>query len=71
MYHLRLTSDSASALSLAQDNWKAQREPIDALVLLQAAQATHQPNAAMPVRNWIHETGIEDQRLSLVIGALK
>lgn len=71
MYHLYLVSDPLGALSLAQGNWKTQREPIDALVLLKAAQAAHQPDAATPVRNWMRQTSIEDQRLTLVIGALK
>ena len=71
MYQLYLASDPKGALSLAQQNWKTQREPIDALILLQAAQATHQVDAAMPVRDWMRETGIEDQRLTAAAGALK
>jgi len=71
MYHLYLVSDPSGALSLAQQNWKTQREPIDALVLLQSAQITRHADAATAVRDWMLETGIEDQRLTLVVGAMK
>lgn len=71
MYRLYLLSDPAGALALAEQNWKAQREPIDALILLQAAKAAHQPDAATPVREWMRETRIEDQRLAIGTGALK
>lgn len=71
MYQLHLNSNPSSALSLAQQNWKTQREPIDALVLVEASQATHQPDAALPVREWMHDTGIEDERLRDALGAIK
>lgn len=71
MYQLHLNSNPPSALRLAQQNWKTQHEPIDALVLVEAAQATHQTDAATPVQEWMHETGIEDERLNAALGAVK
>ena len=71
LYHLRLAADAAGALNLAQENWKVQREPLDALILLESAKAARQPDAAAPVVDWMHTTGIEDQRLQRVAGELK
>lgn len=71
IYQLHLNSDPSTALGLAQKNWKTQREPIDALILLEAAQATHQADAALLVKEWMRETQIEDERLNAVLGAMK
>ncbi len=71
MYQLYLAKDAVSALRLAQQDWQVQREPLDALILLQAAKSARQAGAAKPVLEWISKTGIEDQRLSRAVGALK
>lgn len=63
MYQLHLAHDATRALSLAQTNWQIQREPIDARLLLAAAAAARQPEAARPVLEWMKRTGIEDVRL--------
>lgn len=70
MYQLRLAHDPARALSLAQTNWQIQREPIDARLLLAAAAAARQPEAARPVLDWMNRTGIEDVRLEAAVRAL-
>ncbi len=48
------------ALKLAQSNWRVQREPRDARVLLEAALALRRPEAAQPVLDWMAQTRIED-----------
>lgn len=51
------------ALSLAQENWKVQREPRDAQIFLEAALAMKDPVAAQPVLQWLDESHIEDRHL--------
>lgn len=64
MLALHLEQRSAEALWLARENWRQQREPLDALLLLQAALAADDPAAAAPVRRWMRDNGVQDQRLS-------
>lgn len=67
MFELYLKKDPAAALPLAEENWREQREPIDAVVLLEAALAVGEdPKAAQSieaVRHWLQETGLEHARL--------
>ena len=53
----------SEALAAAQQNWQVQREPEDVLVLLRAAQAAHQPQAAEPAIEFLKLHGLEDARL--------
>jgi hypothetical protein len=62
---------AAEALPLAQTNWAEQREPADALLLLQAALATRQPKAAQPVLQWLAQSGIESVLLQPLATQLK
>lgn len=62
-YRLRLRGDAAAALRLAAENYRVQREPRDARVLLEAAIAAGDPAAAQPVLDWLHRSGFEDVRL--------
>ena len=71
---LQMLQQPVDALRLAQSNWKVQREPRDARVLLEAAVATRQPEAAQPVIDWMKETHIEDwylQRLANELAAVR
>ncbi len=70
LYQLRLAHDATKALALAQANWQLQREPIDARLLLQAAAAAGQPEAARPVLEWMARTRIEDVRLEAAAQSL-
>ena len=63
-YLLATADDPRAALQLAQQNWRIQREPPDARVLLQAAAAAGDSAAAEPVRQWLRQTGLEDARLT-------
>ncbi|NOT11023.1 MAG: hypothetical protein HOP23_04180 [Methylococcaceae bacterium] len=51
------------ALTLAKANWQAQREPRDARILLEAALAAQQPEAAQPVIDLMNSSGMEDNTL--------
>ncbi len=52
-----------AALTAAQQNWQVQREPEDVLILLRAAQAAHEPQAAAPARAFLSQNHLEDARL--------
>jgi Tfp pilus assembly protein PilF len=71
---LQMLKQPAEALRLAQSNWRVQREPRDARVLLEAAIATRQPEAAQPALDWLAQTHIEDwylQRLADQVAAIR
>ena len=59
-FALYLQHDPQSALNIALRNWEVQRAPSDARVLLEAAQAAHQPQAAAPVLAFLRETKLQD-----------
>lgn len=62
-YRLRLRGDAAAALRLAVENYRVQREPRDARILLEAANAAGDAQAAAAVRDWLRTSGFEDPRL--------
>jgi hypothetical protein len=45
-------------LRLALVNWTAQREPIDARLVIEAAAAAGLPAAADPVHDWLASNGV-------------
>ncbi len=59
-FELQLGGSPARALELALGNFKDQREPRDARVLLEAAIAAGDAAAAQPARDWLRATGFED-----------
>ena len=63
-YRLQLRRDSSAALKLALENWRTQREPTDARLVLEAALAAGQPQAARPVLDWLQRTRIQDATLT-------
>jgi tetratricopeptide (TPR) repeat protein len=69
-FQLALMHDPAAALTLAIANWSVQCEPADARILLEAANAAHQPSAAAPVLAWSRATGIEDTRIAALTARL-
>ena len=70
-YLLELQGDAKAALAAAADNWKSQREPRDALILLQAARAARAPEAAAPALDWLARTGFEHQGMRLLAAELR
>jgi tetratricopeptide (TPR) repeat protein len=70
-FRLHLRNEPKRALALAQENWKVQREPRDARVLLEAALATGDREAARPVLDWLVRSRHEDpvlRRLAAQLG---
>ncbi len=61
---LFLLGDVQGALRLAQENYRVQREPRDAEILLLAARAAKSPDAAQPALDWLAQSGFEDSRLA-------
>ena len=62
-FELRLRRNPGLALQLAAANYRVQREPRDARVLLEAAAAAGDAAAAQSVRDWLQSSGFEDVRL--------
>jgi tetratricopeptide (TPR) repeat protein len=62
-YLMHLAGDPAAALAVAAANYRVQREPRDARVLLEAAIAAKDAGAAQPVRDWLRSSGFEDAHL--------
>ena len=62
-FTLALQHDARRALPLAQANWKVQREPADARILLESALATKNSPAAQPVLDWMTSNHVEDFHL--------
>lgn len=59
------------ALLAAEENWRVQREPDDALILLRSAAAAHRPDRAAAVLQFLRRTRLEDVRLNPYLEALK
>jgi tetratricopeptide (TPR) repeat protein len=57
-FYLWVANDPARALERAAVNWTKQREYDDALLLLLAADAAHNPTAAQPVLQWMEKRAI-------------
>lgn len=62
-FNLTLLGNKEKALALAQENWKLQREPRDARILLEAALAMKDPTAAQGALDWLERSGHEDPGL--------
>ena len=62
-FHLRLREDAKEALRLALENYRVQKEPRDARIVLEAALAGRNPAAARPVLDWLQTSGFEGQPL--------
>ncbi len=62
-FTLYLLKRPVEALKLAQLNWQVQKEPADARILLEAAQAAGEPQAADTVRAFARRWGWADKRL--------
>jgi hypothetical protein len=62
-FELEVRDNAATALGLALANWKIQKEPSDARLVLQAALAANDPAAAADVLAFIAKTGLADTRI--------
>jgi tetratricopeptide (TPR) repeat protein len=71
-FELELRGDAAKALELALLNWKQmQREPRDALIILEAALAARNATAAAPALDWLKQTRYEEKRYQRLAQALE
>jgi len=70
-FNLYLLGNKEKALALARENWKLQREPRDARMLLEAALAMKDPEAAQEALDWLERSGHEDPLLRRTAEKLK
>jgi Tfp pilus assembly protein PilF len=57
-FELQLRGNARLALDLARRNWRVQREPADARILLEAARAAGDREQEVIARGWLREAGI-------------
>lgn len=62
-FALEVDADAEKALDLATKNWAVQKEPADTRILLAAALAAQQPEAAREAVKHLRESGAEEPRL--------
>ena len=62
-FALEVLGQPGRALALARENYAVQREAGDARVLLEAAWAARQRDAAEPALQWMRSSGVESTRL--------
>ena len=62
-FQLRLRNNAAAAVRLAAQSYQTQKEPRDARILLEAAVAAKDGEAARPAIDWLKNSGFEDARL--------
>jgi predicted Zn-dependent protease len=63
-FELDIEGNPAKALDLASRNYKAQKEPRDAEILMRAAVAAKQTKAAQPALDWLRTNEYEDPALA-------
>jgi Tfp pilus assembly protein PilF len=66
MFRLRLLGEPAAALSLAQANFQAQREPLDVRVLLEAALAARDAASAKPALDFLADSHLEERQIEVL-----
>jgi Tfp pilus assembly protein PilF len=64
---LDIEGKASAALDAALTNWQSQREPADALIVVQAAIAAGRTPAASSVASFVREHGLEDVRLASLL----
>jgi tetratricopeptide (TPR) repeat protein len=57
---LHVLHQPLQALAVAESNWRVQREPADARILMEAALAAKHPEAAAPALDWFRGNNVED-----------
>ncbi len=70
-FNLYLLGQKEKALALARENWKLQREPRDARMLLEAALGMNDPAAGKDALDWLERSGHEDPGLRRTAEKLK
>lgn len=67
LFQLHLQDNPEKALWLARDNFRNQREPLDARILLESALAAEAPEQALPAVRWMRDNGVTDVRLAPLV----
>ena len=67
MFALAVDGDARRALELARGNVVRQREPLDLLVLAQAALASGDPHALQEARRVLRAMGLVDRRIEAIL----
>lgn len=67
---LDIEDDAAAALDAALANWRSQREPADAIIVVRAALAAGRPSAAAAVAAFVREHALEDVRLTPLLARI-
>jgi hypothetical protein len=70
-FELDIERRPKEALALAARNYTVQKEPRDAEILLRAALAAGDAQAAGPALDWLRESRYEDPRLAKLAGQLE
>jgi hypothetical protein len=70
-FALELQGDAKRALALARSNYAVQREPADARILLEAALAAREPEAATPAREWLIANRVDSAALRALAAKLE
>jgi tetratricopeptide (TPR) repeat protein len=68
---LEVENEPRESLQAALQNWNVQREPDDFLVLLYAAKAAGEPNAAVPASDFVRAQGQSDVRAEALTATLQ
>lgn len=70
-YALAIKSEPKEALDLARENWRVQKEPLDARIALEAAVAVRQPKAVADVLGFLESTHLQGEKLAQLAAQLK
>jgi Tfp pilus assembly protein PilF len=68
-FTLHLAKDPQAALMLAKDNWAVQKEPADARILLEAAQAARDAAVVRTLQSWLDTSKLQDVQLRRLLEA--
>jgi predicted Zn-dependent protease len=63
-YALIFKGEPEAALVLARENWRVQKEPLDARIALEAAVASKQPSAAHDVLAWLDANPLQGEKIA-------
>jgi tetratricopeptide (TPR) repeat protein len=67
LLQIRSSESPDEALRSAEKNWATQKEPIDSILLLEAAIAAERPDRATMVLDWTKKTRLEDVRIAALV----
>jgi predicted Zn-dependent protease len=66
-FALVIKNSPSEALALAIENWRIQKEPLDARILLEAAFAAKQPQQTKDVLAWLNVNPLQGEKISELV----